>query len=144
MKNNVFILIGSTIMLKIVGWAGGAEGAGYGVGADPELQHILQQQKSRKRQTMALPIMGPGVVKVQWLMGFSLASLVMVSSSWSKISALNLPEILVRSLSMAVVTILLSGCWNSCPRLQVQSSHLECILISSLSLVVMMWSMVLM
>jgi hypothetical protein len=57
---------------------------------------------------MAPPIMAPGVVKVQSLMGFSLASLVMVSSLWSKISASNLPEILVQSLSMAVVTI-------SCP-----------------------------
>ncbi len=44
---------------------------------------------------------------------------------------------------MAVVTILLSGCWNSCPKVQVQSSHLECISISLLSSAKMMWSIVL-
>ncbi len=89
-------------------------------------------------------IMAPGVVKVQWLTGFSLASLAMVSSSLSKISASNLPEILVRSLSMAVANVSLSGCWNRCPKVQVQSSHLEWISISSLSSAMMMWSMVLM
>ena len=52
-------------MLKMVGCAGGAEGAGYVAGADPELRHILQQQRRRSRQTMALPIMALGVVKVQ-------------------------------------------------------------------------------
>jgi hypothetical protein len=60
-------------------------------------RHSLQQQKRIKRQTRAPPIMAVGVVKVQWLMGFSLASFVMVSSSWSRILESNLPEILVQS-----------------------------------------------
>jgi len=97
-------------MLKTVGGAEGAEGYGHGVGVDPELLHTLQQQKRMKRQMMARLIMAPGVEKVQWLTGISLATLVMVSSSWSRISASNLPEIFVQSLSMAVATISLSGC----------------------------------
>jgi hypothetical protein len=36
----------------------------------------------------------------------------------------------------------ISGCWKSCPKVQVQSNHLECISISSLSSAMMMWSMV--
>ncbi len=51
---------------------------------------------------------------------------------------------LVRSLAMAEATTSLSFCWKSCPGVQVQSSHLEWIVISSLSSAVMMWSMVLM
>jgi hypothetical protein len=72
-------------MLKTVGRAGGGDGYGAGVAAGLELRQILQQQKRKKRQTKVLPIMAPRVVKIQWLMGTSLAnslaSLVMVSSS---------------------------------------------------------------
>ena len=139
--------MGSTVMLKTVGGAGGAVGYGMG-GAEVLLRQSLQQQNKMKRQTRVAPIIAPGEVKIQWLKGTSLASslasLVMVSSSWSKTSASNLPEILVRSLAMAAVTTSFSDCWNSCPRVQVQSNHFEWIAISSLSSAVMMWSIVLM
>jgi len=59
------LLIGSTIMLKMVGGAGDAEGYGHRVRADSELRHSLQQQKSMKRQTAAPLIMAPGLVNVQ-------------------------------------------------------------------------------
>ena len=99
--------MGSTVMLKTVGGAGGAVGYGMG-GAEVLLRQSLQQQNKMKRQTRVAPIIAPGEVKIQWLKGTSLASslasLVMVSSSWSKTSASNLPEILVRSLAMAAVT----------------------------------------
>jgi hypothetical protein len=74
---DLHLRMGSTVMLKFVGGARGAEGAGYVTRAGPELQHILQQQKRRNRHTMAPPIMAPGVVKVQWLV---VLYLVMVSS----------------------------------------------------------------
>ncbi len=132
----------STVMLNTVGGARGADGYGVGVATGPELRQILQQQKSMKRQTNVPPIMAPGEVKIQWLKGISLAnslvSLVIVSSSWRSTSASNFPEILARNLFMAEVTISFSGCWKSCPSVQVQSSHLEWISISSLSSAVMM------
>jgi len=68
--------------------------------------------------------------------------------SWSPVdqltSASNLPKILFRCLAIAVVTTSFSGCWKSCSKVQVQSSHFEWISISSLSSAVKMWSMVLM
>ncbi len=66
----------------------------------------------------------------------------MVLSLWRRTSASNLLEILVPSFSMAAVTTSFSGCWKSCPKFHVQSSHLEWISIFSLSSAVMMWSMV--
>ncbi len=89
--------MGSTVMLKTVG----AEGAG-GYGSRVWLRvQTFQQQKSMARQRMVPPIMAPGEVKIQWLSMPSwavvLASLVMVSSSWIKTSASNLPAILVRT-----------------------------------------------
>jgi len=61
------------------------------------LRQSLQQQNKTKRQARVAPIIAPGEVKIQWLKGASLASslasLVMVSSSWSRTSASNLPEI---------------------------------------------------
>ena len=113
-------------MLKTVGGAGGAVGYGMG-GAEVLLRQSLQQQNKMKRQTRVAPIIAPGEVKIQWLKGTSLASslasLVMVSSLWSKTSASNLPEILVRSLAMAAVTTSFSDCWNSCPRVLEQLSQ---------------------
>ncbi len=139
--------MGSTVMLNTVGGAGGA--VGYrSKGAVVLLRQILQEQNRMKRQTRVAPIIAPGEVKIQWLNGTSLASslasLVMVSSSWSKTSTLNLPEILVCSLAMAVVTTSFSDCWKSCPSVQVQSSHFEWMVISLLSSAIMMWSIVLM
>ncbi len=81
-------------MLKIVGGGGGAVGVGYGAGADPDLQQTIQQQKRMKRHMRAPTIMALGVVKVQLLVTLSLA---MVFSSWSRTSASNFPDILVRS-----------------------------------------------
>ena len=107
---DLHLWMGLTVMLKIVGGAGGVEGAGYVTEVGPELRHILQQQKRRNRHMMAPSIMALGVVKVQWLVVFSLA---MVSSLWSTISSLNFPEILVRSFWMALETTLFSGCWKS-------------------------------
>jgi hypothetical protein len=84
---NLHLLIGSTVWLRIRVGAGGAEGAGYVL--FPGVRHILQQQKSRSRPMTAPPIMAPGVVKVQWLIGFFLPSLVIVCSSFMRISASN-------------------------------------------------------
>ncbi len=61
-----------------------------------------------------------------------------VSSSWIRTSALNLPAILVRRRSIAERTTSLSGCWNSWGKVQIQSSHLSRISTSSLSSAVMM------
>jgi hypothetical protein len=134
--------MGSTVMLKTVGGPGGADGYGAGVAAGLEFWQILQQQKSIKRQTKVPPIMAPGEVKIQWLKGVSLAnslaSLFIVSSLWMSTSVSNFLEILAGSLLMAEVTISFSGCWKSCPSVQVQSSHLEWISISSLSSAMMM------
>ncbi len=136
--HDLHLWMGSTVILKMVGWAG------YVTGACPELQHILHQQKRINRQMMAPPIMARSVVNIQWLGVFSLASLAVVSNLWSRISTSNFHEILVQSFSMAEVTTSFSGCWKSSPNVQVQSSLLEWISISLLSLAVMMWSMVLM
>jgi hypothetical protein len=116
-------LIGSTVLLNTRVGARGAEGAGYGAVLFPEFRHILQQQNSRSKLMTAPPIMAPGVVNVQWSKVFSLASLVIISSSLIRISASNLLEIFVRSLSIAAMTFSFSGCWKSCPKVQVQSSH---------------------
>jgi hypothetical protein len=78
-------------------------------------------------QKIAPPIMATGEVKIQWLRALSwdnaLASFIMVSNSWIRASASNLSAILALSLSMADMTTSLSGCWNSCGKVQVQSSH---------------------
>ena len=62
--------MGSTVMLKTVGGAGGAVGYGMG-GAEVLLRQSLQQQNKMKRQTRVAPIIAPGEVKIQWLKGTS-------------------------------------------------------------------------
>jgi hypothetical protein len=70
-KMNVFslqdlhCLIGLTILLNTSVGAGGAEGAGYWFWLFLGLRHILQQQRSRSKLTIAPPIIAPDVVNFQ-------------------------------------------------------------------------------
>jgi hypothetical protein len=106
--------MGSTIMLYMVGAEGSWKIWKWGLVL---LGTSLQQQKRMTMQKILPPIMAPGEVKIQWLRMLSwastLASFIIVSSSWIRTSVLNLPAILVLSWSMAEMTTSLLGCWNS-------------------------------